>query len=62
MRLNQNGKLNLKKGNQKKNLRSESVHYFEARMFFNDLDTPDDYYLRVSSMKQNEFVKKDTLG
>jgi hypothetical protein len=55
------GKLNLKNKNQKKNLRSESVQYFEARMFFNDLDNPDDYYLRVSSSEKNEFVKKDTL-
>lgn len=55
------GKLNLKNKNQKKNLRSESVQYFEARMFFNDLDNPDDYYLRVSSSEKNEFVKKDAV-
>tara|TARA_A100001037_G_scaffold63293_1_gene55364 strand:+ start:70476 stop:70700 length:225 start_codon:yes stop_codon:yes gene_type:complete len=56
------GKLNLKNKNRKKNLRSESVQYFEAKMFFNDLDNPDDYYLRVSSTSKNEFVRKDTLN
>lgn len=55
------GKLNLKNKNRKKNLRSESVQYFEARMFFNDLDNPDDYYLRVSSTSKNEFVRKDKI-
>ena len=51
------GKLSSKK----KNLRSETVHHFEARMFYNDLDTPDDYYLRVSSTEKNKFVRKDEV-
>jgi len=61
MLLNPRGKLNLKSKNQKKNLRSESVQYFEARMFYNDLDNQEDYYLRVSSTSKNEFVRKDEV-
>ena len=61
MLLNPRGKLNLKSKNQKKNLRSESVQYFEARMFYNDLDNQEDYYLRVSSTSKNEFVRKDVV-
>jgi hypothetical protein len=30
-------------------------------MFYNDLDDPEDYYLKVSSSEKNEFVKKDTI-
>ncbi len=61
MLLNPRGKSNLKSKNQKKNLRSESVQYFEARMFYNDLDNQEDYYLRVSSTSKNEFVRKDEV-
>lgn len=58
---NPSGKLKLK-SNQNPNLQKcHNVRYFEARMFYNDLDDPEDYYLKVSSSEKNEFVKKDTI-
>ena len=39
----------------------EDVQYFEAKHFFNDLDTPSDYYLKVSSTEKNIFVRKDKV-
>jgi hypothetical protein len=60
MLLNPSGKPNLKsKSNQSQ---SDSVKYFEARMFFNDLDNPEDYYLKVSSVGKNVFVRKDEVN
>ena len=57
---NPSGKPNLKsKSNQSQ---SDSVKYFEARMFFNDLDNPDDYYLKVSSVGKNVLVRKDEVN
>lgn len=38
-----------------------SVRYFEARYFYNDLDDPENYYLRVSSSEKNVFVRKDEV-
>ena len=37
------------------------VHYFDAKMFYNDLDNPEDYYLRVSPADENRFVRKDEV-
>ena len=59
MLLSPSGKLNLKdKRNQSQ---SDSVKYFEAKTFFNDLDNPDEYYLKVSSVGKNVFVRKDEV-
>ena len=59
MLLSPSGKLNLKdKSNQSQ---SDSVKYFEAKTFFNDLDNPDEYYLKVSSVGKNVFVRKDEV-
>ncbi len=57
---NPSGKLNLK--NKKNQSQSDSVKYFEARMFFNDLDNSDDYYLKVSPTEKNVFVRKDEVS
>ena len=38
-----------------------NVHYFDATMFYNDLDNPEDYYLRVSPTEENRFVRKDEV-
>ena len=60
MLLNPSGKLNLKrKNNQTQN---NSIKYFEARTFFNDLDNPNEYYLKVSSTEKNFFVRKDEIS
>ena len=57
---NQSGKPNLKSNNPQS--QTESVKYFDAKHFYNDLDNPDDYYLMVRSTSgKNEFVKKDTI-
>ncbi len=40
---------------------NEGVHYFEATGFYNDLDNPKDYYLRVSPAEENRFVRKDEV-
>ena len=40
---------------------SEDVRYFDAKMFYHDLDNPEDYYLRVSSIEKNRFVRKDEV-
>ena len=37
------------------------VHYFEATGFYNDLDNPKDYYLKVVPDGDNEFVRKDEV-
>ena len=37
------------------------VHYFEATGFYNDLDNPEDYYLKVSPTEENRFVRKDEV-
>lgn len=37
------------------------VHYFEATGFYNDLDNPKDYYLKVVPGGDNEFVRKDEV-
>ena len=51
-----------KSKNQKTTLqKNELVQYFEAKHFFNDLDIPDDYYLRVSPIEKNIFVRKDEI-
>jgi hypothetical protein len=39
----------------------EDVHYFEATGFYNDLDNPEDYYLKVAPREENEFVRKDEV-
>ena len=60
MLLNPSGKSNLKsKNNQSQN---NSVKYFEAKTFFNDLDKPDEYYLKVSPTEKNVFVRKDEVS
>ena len=41
--------------------RNADVHYFDAKMFYNDLDNPEDYYLRVSPAEENRFVRKDEV-
>ncbi len=57
---NQSGKPNLKSNNPQR--QSDSVKYFDARHFYNDLDNQDDYYLMVGSGgSENRFVKKDTI-
>lgn len=57
---NQSGKPNSKSNNLQN--QRESVKYFDARHFYNDLDNPDDYYLMVGSNgSENKFVKKDTV-
>lgn len=57
---NQSGKLNLKSNNLKN--QRESVKYFDARHFYNDLDNQDEYYLMVrSNGGKNEFVRKDSV-
>ena len=49
----------LKSKNPKTNLqKNELVQYFEAKHFFNDLDIPDDYYLRVSPIEKKYICKK----
>ena len=58
MLLDQNGKSNL---NQSKTKIQEKINYFEAKMFYNDLNDPENYYLRVSSNSKNVFVRKDTI-
>ena len=58
MLLDQNGKSNL---NQSKTKTQEKINYFEAKMFYNDLNDPENYYLRVSSNSKNVFVRKDTI-
>ena len=45
----------------KKPKTSEDVHYFEATGFYNDLDSPGDYYLKVVPRGDNEFVRKDEV-
>ena len=37
------------------------MKYFEARMFYNDLDNHDDYYLQVNSVGENKFIRKDSI-
>ena len=49
-------------GKSKKRIESqEDVHYFEATGFYNDLDNPKDYYLKVVPGGDNEFVRKDEV-
>ena len=59
MLLSPSGKLNLK--DKRTQSQSDSVKYFEAKTFFNDLDNPDEYYLKVSSVGKNVFVRKDEV-
>jgi hypothetical protein len=57
---NQSGKKRLK--NKQSQSKCESVKYFDARHFYNNLDNQDDYYLMVrSNGSENKFVKKDTV-
>ena len=58
MLLNQNGKSNL---NQSKTKTKETINYFEAKMFYNDLNDPENYYLKVSSSEKNVFVRKNEV-
>ena len=58
MLLNHNGKSNL---NQSKTKTQETIKYFEAKMFYNDLNDPENYYLKVSSNSKNVFVRKDEV-
>ena len=58
MLLNQNGKSNL---NRSKIPTQETINYFEAKVFYNDLDDPENYYLKVSSSEKNVFVRKDEV-
>lgn len=58
MLLNQHGKSNL---SQSKPKIKEKINYFEAKMFYNDLNDPENYYLRVSSNSKNVFVRKDEV-
>ena len=51
---NPSGKSNLSKVKTK-----ETINYFEAKMFYNELDDPENYYLRVSSTQKNIFVRKE---
>ena len=37
------------------------VSYFDTKHFHNDLQNPEDYYLRVSSTEKNIFVRKDEI-
>ena len=37
------------------------VHYFEATTFYNDLENPEEYYLKVVPGGENEFVRKDEV-
>ena len=58
--LNQVGKQNLKSNNLQS--QHESIKYFDAKHFYNDLDNQDDYYLMVTSNgSENKFVKKGTI-
>jgi len=60
MHSNPSGKLKLKSNNPHR--QSDSVKYFDARHFYNDLDNQDDYYLMVGSDgSENKFLKKDTI-
>jgi hypothetical protein len=45
--------------NQSKMKTKETINYFEAKMFYNELDDPENYYLRVSSTQKNIFVRKE---
>jgi hypothetical protein len=57
---NQSGKPKSKSNNLQS--QRDSVKYFDARHFYNDLDKQDDYYLMVGSNGgENKFVKKDTI-
>ena len=38
-----------------------NVRYFKAKYFYNDLDDPENYYLKVSSSEKNVFVRKDEV-
>ena len=40
----------------------EDTHYFDTKYFFNDLESPEDYYLKVTSGKENKFVRKDEIN
>ena len=62
MLLNQRGRSNLRRGGKKTNpQKSDSVHYFEAKHFFNDLDNQEDYYLKITPGKEHEFIRKDEI-
>ena len=39
----------------------EDVHYYEATTFYNDLENPEEYYLKVVPRGDNEFVRKDEV-
>ena len=39
----------------------EEVHYFDTKHFYNDLENPEDYYLKVVRNGKNEFVRKDEV-
>ena len=77
MRLNRNGCLKLKgkmlkklrdwmtwiftKESKKREESCEDVSYFDTKHFRNDLENPEDYYLKVVRNGKNEFVRKDEV-
>ena len=49
-------------GESKKSEESEEdVQYFDTKHFHNDLENPEDYYLKVVRGGENEFVRKDEV-
>ena len=68
MLLNQNGKSNLNKKIPNPQAINNAVTppnhvYYEAKNFYNDLDTESDYYLKLSKIgEKNIFVRKDEVN
>lgn len=60
MLLNPSGKSNLSQSKLNKT-QPNNVRYFKAKYFYNDLDDPENYYLKVSSSEKNVFVRKDEV-
>ncbi len=57
---NPSGRLNLSQSKTTKT-QSNNVKYFKSKYFYNNLNDPENYYLKVSSTEKNVFVRKEEI-